>query len=145
MRLMTQLVVIINSEEEPRPRQQYMYLAISGVNGAENSHFWGRWSREYLTALCEFHHATGNNIQTARVGNVEWTNTLRAPPPPRMSRIVNCYCYLLLYSYLLAHCCNIIHIRDCNSLRSIISVNKCGSFVLDLPYMCLYICYRVTL
>jgi len=34
------------------------------------SHFWSRWSKEYLTALREFHHATGNNVQTAKEGDV---------------------------------------------------------------------------
>ena len=33
-------------------------------------HFWSRWSKEYLTALHEFHRMTGNNVQTARVGDV---------------------------------------------------------------------------
>ena len=34
------------------------------------SHFWNRWSKEYLTALHEFHRTTGNNVQTVRVGDV---------------------------------------------------------------------------
>ena len=34
------------------------------------SHFWSRWSKEYLTALREFHRTTGNNVQTVRVGDV---------------------------------------------------------------------------
>jgi len=34
------------------------------------SYFWSQWSREYLTALCEFHRTTGNNAQTAKVGDV---------------------------------------------------------------------------
>ena len=34
------------------------------------SHFWRRWSREYLTALREFHRASGNNVQTVKEGDV---------------------------------------------------------------------------
>ena len=34
------------------------------------SHFWSRWSKEYLTALCKFHRTTGNNVQTAKEGDV---------------------------------------------------------------------------
>ena len=34
------------------------------------NHFWSRWSKEYLTALREFHRTTGNNVQTASVGDV---------------------------------------------------------------------------
>jgi len=34
------------------------------------AHFWQRWRTEYLTALREFHRATGNNIQTVKVGDV---------------------------------------------------------------------------
>jgi len=33
-------------------------------------HFWSRWSKEYLTALREYHRTTGNNVQTPRVGDV---------------------------------------------------------------------------
>ena len=33
-------------------------------------HFWSRWRREYLTALREFHHTTGTNTQTVKVGDV---------------------------------------------------------------------------
>ena len=32
--------------------------------------FWNRWSREYLTALHEFHHTTGTNTQIVKVGDV---------------------------------------------------------------------------
>jgi len=33
-------------------------------------HFWSRWSKEYLTALREYHRTTGNNVQTPKVGDV---------------------------------------------------------------------------
>ena len=33
-------------------------------------HFWNRWSKEYLTALREFHRVSGTNTQTVRVGDV---------------------------------------------------------------------------
>ena len=33
-------------------------------------HFWSRWRRKYLTALREFHHNTGTNTQTVKVGDV---------------------------------------------------------------------------
>ena len=33
-------------------------------------HFWSRWKREYLTALRKFHHTTGTNTQTVKVGDV---------------------------------------------------------------------------
>jgi len=34
------------------------------------SHFWSRWSKEYLNTLREFHRTTGNNVQTAKEGDV---------------------------------------------------------------------------
>jgi len=33
-------------------------------------HFWSRWQREYLTALRECHHSTGNNSQTIAVDDI---------------------------------------------------------------------------
>ena len=33
-------------------------------------HFWNRWSKEYLTALCEFHRVSGTNTQTVKSGDV---------------------------------------------------------------------------
>ena len=33
-------------------------------------HFWSRWRHEYLTALRETHHKTGNNVQQVKVGDV---------------------------------------------------------------------------
>ena len=50
------------SESEVRRRAKAQTVVLS--------HFWSRWSKEYLTVLREFHHMTGNNVQTARVGDV---------------------------------------------------------------------------
>jgi hypothetical protein len=33
-------------------------------------HFWGRWKREYLTSLREYHRRSGNDRQSIRVGDV---------------------------------------------------------------------------
>ena len=33
-------------------------------------HFRSRWKKEYLTALREFHHTTGTNTQTVKVGDI---------------------------------------------------------------------------
>ena len=33
-------------------------------------HFWTRWQKEYLTALCEFHCSTANSTETIRDGDI---------------------------------------------------------------------------
>ena len=42
----------------------------SQVQAAVLQHFWSGWSKEYLTALWEYHCTKGNNVQTSNVGDV---------------------------------------------------------------------------